>query len=221
MSSAVQVYISGRRHTTVHSRVIRRVMNVRGALTHQVQHQNKLWDARTPPSDHCGVQYHARRGRLLTERSSSRLWILLFPHLLDNLEGWKRFLWTLLTHANKELRVNSLGVKKDLYVFLEIFFSFFFSSICLPWCKYFGVGRFCCFISWLVTRLPWRSEKDGSLVHLYHRIQHHVNITGMKEDERISPGGPQTNTHTTTKKTHMESHLFNFSTLCVPEATCS
>lgn len=96
-----------------------------------------------------------------------------------NLGDWRRvcFFWTLLTHGNQELQENSLGVKKDL---LEGFFSSFFSPR-LPQRKYFGIGRFCC-SCWLVTRLPWRSEKDGSLVHLYHRLQHHVDITGMKED---------------------------------------
>lgn len=51
----------------------------------------------------------------------------------------------------------------------------------------------------MVTRLPWRSSKDGSLVHLYHRVQHHVDITGMEEEDETSPPrGPCAN---------MESHV--------------
>lgn len=83
MSSGVQVYIFGRRHTTLHSRVIRRVVNIRGALTHQVQHQNKLWAAHTPRSDHCGVQYTARKGRQLRESTAVDIDL---PSPLDNLE---------------------------------------------------------------------------------------------------------------------------------------
>lgn len=53
--------------------------------------------------------YHARKGRLLTERSAAvdiglpcTFWIT-----------WERF----SLDTNEELRENSLGVKKDLYVF--------------------------------------------------------------------------------------------------------
>lgn len=138
MSSAVQVYISGRRHTTVHSRVIRRVMNIRGALTHQVQHQNKLWAAHTRRSDHCGVQYHARRGRLLTERSTAV--DIGLPSPLDNLEIGNAF------DARQQGATGELpGSEEGFIRVLEIFY---FWSICLPWCKYFGIGRFCCFIGW-------------------------------------------------------------------------
>lgn len=136
MSSGVQVYISGRRHATVHSRVIRRVVNIRGALTHQVQHQNKLWAAHTPRSDHCGVQYHARKGRLLRERSTAVDIGLSSP--LDNLEIGNAFpgrFWRTPTRSYGRTPRSEEG-------FIRVLKIFFF-SICLPWCIYFGVGRLC------------------------------------------------------------------------------
>lgn len=137
MSSGVQVFISGRRHARVHSRVKRRVVNIRGASTHQVQHQNKLWAAHTSRSDHCGVQY--MRGRDACWEKEARLWILVFPHLWIT---WKRFfLWTLLTHANKELQENSPEWRRIYTCFND----FPPTTICLPWCLYFGVGRLCLF----------------------------------------------------------------------------
>lgn len=43
-----------------------------------------------------------------------------------------------------------------------------------------GIRTLCCFIGDAAAQ-EGKQRKDGSLVHLYHRFQHHVNITGMKK----------------------------------------
>lgn len=89
--------------------------------------------------DHCGVQYHARRGRLLTERSTA-VWIFALPSPLDNLETLSQDAFD----ARQQGATGELpGSEEGFIRVLDLNFS-----ICLPWCKYFGIGRFCCFIGW-------------------------------------------------------------------------
>lgn len=64
------------------------------------------------------MEYSIPRGGDARCQSAAAVDIGLRSLPLDNLEIGNA--WTLLTHANKELPENSLGVKKDLYA-VQIF----------------------------------------------------------------------------------------------------
>lgn len=108
------------------------------------------------------------------------------PSPLDNLEIGNAFsgrFWRTPTRSYGELP----GSEEGFIPVLEIFFL----SICLPWCKYFGIAKLFCFIGWW-RGCPGEARRMAAWFTLTIAFSTTL-ITQVWRRIIHLPGGPETN----------------------------